>query len=130
MRKSISIALAASILLFTGCAFKTGNEQLGAFDKADIEQKIIKSKSTKSDVRTLLGDPNNTDFDAYGFEKWTYKHTRNEVKAASYIPFVNWFAAGTNDTTRTIVVLFDESGVVKNYIDSKAKGETKHGLFQ
>jgi hypothetical protein len=77
-----------------------------------------------------MGDTDKTDFDNNGNEKWVYTHVRKEAKFTNYIPIVDLFTRGTNDTTKTLVVLFDDRGIVKNYIASDAKGETKGGLFQ
>jgi len=130
MKNILIISAALSALLFTGCAVKTGNEMLGKMDKEQINSQITKGKSTKADVKAMLGDPDKTDFDNNSLEKWTYIHVRKDVKAVNYIPVANWFVGGTNDTTKTLVVLFDDNGLVKNYINSDAKGETKGGLFQ
>ena len=131
LRKISTISLlVAGLVLSSGCAVKTGNEALGEMEKSQLEQQIIKGKSTKQDVKKLLGDPDKTDFDNNSLEKWTYAHTRKDMKAVNYVPVANWFVAGTNDTTKSLVIVFDDSGVVKNYITSDAKGETKGGLFQ
>lgn len=131
MNKVVAVSvMMVSVLMMSGCAVKTGNETLGKLDKAQLEQGIIKGKSTKDDVKAMLGDPDKTDFDNNSLEKWTYIHVRKDLKAVNYIPVANWFAHGTNDTTKTLVVLFDDNGVVKNYINSDAHGETKGGLFQ
>lgn len=131
LRKISTVSLlVASLVLSSGCAVKTGNETLGEMEKSQLEQQIIKGKSTKQEVKSLLGDPDKTDFDNNSLEKWTYAHTRKDMKAVNYIPVANWFVAGTNDTTKSLVIVFDDSGVVKNYIVSDAKGETKGGLLQ
>jgi len=132
MRK-ISVVAATAVLVLTtmtGCAVKAGNENLGKMEKSQLEQGIVKGKSTKTDVKAMLGDPDKSDFDNNSLEKWTYVHVRKDAKAVNYVPVVNWFVAGTNDTTKTLVVLFDDNGIVKNFINSDAKGETKVGLFQ
>jgi outer membrane protein assembly factor BamE (lipoprotein component of BamABCDE complex) len=130
MKNILMVSALVSTLLFTGCAVKSGNEVLGKMDKEQINNQIIKGKSTKVDVKAMLGDPDKTDFDNNSLEKWTYIHVRKDVKAVNYIPVANWFVGGTNDTTKSLVVLFDDNGIVKNYINSDAKGETKGGLFQ
>lgn len=131
--KKIALVASAAVLAaitMTGCAVKTGNENLGKMEKGQIDQQIVKGKSTKNDVKAMLGDPDKTDFDNNSNEKWTYVHVRKSAKGVNYVPVVNWFVAGTNDTTKTLIVLFDDNGVVKNYIASSAEGETKGGLFQ
>lgn len=130
VKKIVTMSTILVALLISGCAVKTGNETLGEMEKSQLEQQIIKGKSTKQEVKSLLGDPDKTDFDNNSLEKWTYAHTRKDMKAVNYIPVANWFVAGTNDTTKSLVIVFDDSGVVKNYIVSDAKGETKGGLFQ
>lgn len=131
MKKIMILSVAAMIGLgMAGCAVKTGNETLGKIEKSQLEQGIVKGKSTKADVKAMLGDPDKTDFDNNSLEKWSYVHVRKDAKAVNYVPVVNWFVAGTNDTTKTLIVLFDNDGIVKNYINSDAKGETKGGLFQ
>lgn len=131
MKKVVVLSvIMASALMMSGCAVKSGNETLGKLDKMQVEQGVTKGKSTKSDVKAMLGDPDKTDFDNNGLEKWTYIHVRKDMKAVNYIPVANWFVGGTNDTTKTLVVLFDDNGIVKNYINSDAHGETKGGLFQ
>lgn len=132
MKKILVLAVATAItsMTMTGCAVKSGNEQLGKIEKNQLEASIIKGETTKSSVKSLLGDPDRTDFDNNSLEKWTYIHVRKDVKAVNYIPVANWFVAGTNDTTKTLVILFNDKGIVQNYINSDAKGETKGGLLQ
>lgn len=130
IKSSLTTVMLIATLSITGCAVKTGNETLGKMEKNDIDRQLVKGKSTKDDVKTMLGDPDKTDFDNNGNEKWTYVHTRRDAKAVNYIPVANWFVAGTNDTTKTLIVLFNDNGTLKNYIASDAKGETKGGLFQ
>lgn len=131
MKKASVLSVAVfTALVISGCAVKTGNETLGKMEKSQIEGGIVKGKSTKTDVKAMLGDPDKTDFDNNSLEKWTYIHVRRDAKAVNYVPVVNWFVAGTNDTTKTLVVLFDDNGIVKNFINSDAKGETKGGLLQ
>lgn len=127
---SLFAAVAIAALSISGCAVKTGNETLGKMEKTELDRGIVKGKSSKEDVKAMLGDPDKTDFDNSGNEKWTYTHTRKDAKAVNYVPVVNWFVAGTNDTTKSLIVLFADNGIVKNYIVSDAKGETKGGLFQ
>jgi outer membrane protein assembly factor BamE (lipoprotein component of BamABCDE complex) len=131
MTKVFTLGLITAVaLLMSGCAVKVGNETLGKVEKTQIDSTIVKGKSTKEDIKTFMGDTDKTDFDNNGNEKWVYTHVRKEAKFTNYIPIVDLFARGTNDTTKTLVVLFDDRGIVKNYIASDAKGETKGGLFQ
>jgi outer membrane protein assembly factor BamE (lipoprotein component of BamABCDE complex) len=125
--KLASLLLCAS--LATGCAVKSGNDKLEDNTNESISKMITKEKSTKSNIKELLGEPQKVDFLANGLEKWEYSHLRKAAKAVNYVPVANWFVGGTNDTTKTLVILF-EGDVVKNYTTAVAEGETKAGLFQ
>ena len=125
--KLASLLLCAS--LATGCAVKSGNDKLEDNTNESISKMITKEKSTKSNIKELLGEPQKVDFLANGLEKWEYSHLRKAAKAVNYVPVANWFVGGTNDTTKTLVILFD-GDVVKNYTTAVAEGETKAGLFQ
>lgn len=130
MRKISMLFLLSASLVLTSCAGKSGNTKLGEMKKEEIHQIIYKGKTTKEEVRKIFGDPQSTDFDIQGHEKWTYKHVRHEVKGESYIPVVNWFSRGTDDEKKKLVIIFDDEGRVMKYAESQSNGETKVGLFQ
>lgn len=80
-------------------------------------------------MRAALGDPTSVDIDTNGNEKWTYQHVKSTAKAESFIPVVNWFVQGTNDKTKTLVIVFDNRNVVVKKAFSEGKGETRVGLL-
>ncbi len=116
-------------LLLNGCAVKTGNDKLEDTTSKAIEGIIKKDTTTKNEIKNKFGEPSKVDFMANGLEKWEYEHTRKQAKAVNFIPVANWFVGGTNDTKKTLVILFD-GDIVKNYSIAVADGETKAGLFQ
>lgn len=122
----ISIAVATS--LFCGCAVKSGNEKLEDSSSASINEFIKKDITTKEEVKAKLGEPSSVDITSIG-EKWQYEHIRKNAKLVNFVPVVNWFVEGTNDTKKTLVILFD-GDIVKNYSVAVAEGETKGGLLQ
>ncbi len=130
--KRLTAVLTAGLVLMlsSGCAVRTGNEKLARMDKREIEQRIVKGKTTKEEVRRLMGDPDKVDFDQAGHEKWEYINVHRSAKAINYVPVANWFVQGTNDTKKTLIVIFDDNGVVLNHAFSRATGETSGGLFQ
>ena len=125
--KLASLLLCAS--LATGCAVKSGNDKLEDNTNESISKMITKEKSTKSNIKELLGEPQKVDFLANGLEKWEYSHLRKAAKAVNYVPVANWFVGGTNDTTKSLVILFDGE-IVKNFSIAVSEGETKGGLLQ
>lgn len=123
---SISLLGAAFI---SGCAVKTGNEKLEDVSNEKVSEFLKKDVTTKNQVKENLGEPQKVDFMSNGLEKWEYEHIRKQAKGINYVPVANWFVSGTNDTKKTLVVLFD-GDIVKNYSVATAEGETKGGLFQ
>lgn len=128
-RISLFVLMVTVVFMFAGCAVKTGNEKLEDVSNATVEDALKKGETTKVQVKELFGEPEEVDFMDNGLEKWTYSHKRKSAKAINYVPVASWFVSGTNDTTKTLVVLF-KNDVVENYAVSTAKGETKGGLFQ
>lgn len=134
MRKLARLTLASCLglslaLNFTGCAVKTGNEKLAEVNDNSVEALVVNGKTTKSEVKINLGEPTAIDFLSNGLEKWEYKHSLRVEKGINYVPVVNWFVKGTNDTNKTLVLLFD-GDVVKNHTFSTATGETMGGLVR
>ena len=125
----IATSLVLGTVLFSGCAVKSGNDKLQDVTKESVTDMIKNGTSTKSEVRSKLGEPTNIDFMENGLEKWEYNHTRKVDKGINYVPVVNWFVKGTNDTKKILVILFDGE-VVKNHSFSSSEGETMGGLVR
>lgn len=122
------VAVCAAVVFATGCA-SIGNEKLRNESQTSIEQKIVKGTTTKAEVSASLGSPDETSFTDSGNEIWKYRHVVSTLKASTLIPVVNWFAAGSDQEKKEIVVLFDRNGVVSNYTFSATKGEVRQGVF-
>ncbi|MCT7464799.1 outer membrane protein assembly factor BamE [Aliarcobacter cryaerophilus] len=125
----ITTSLLLGTVLFTGCAVKTGNDRIENVTQDNILSMIEDGKSTKADVRKAFGEPRNIDFMDNGLEKWEYHHSRSVQKGVNYVPVVNWFVKGTDDTKKTLIVLFD-GNVVKTHSFSSSEGETMGGLVR
>ena len=130
MTKKLSIvALAVCASLLTGCAVKTGNDKLEDVTSESVGKNITKEKTTKTKVKEIYGEPQKVDFTANGLEKWEYHHSRSVQKGVNYVPVVNLFVKGTDDTKKTLIVLFD-GNVVKTHSFSSSEGETMGGLVR
>ena len=125
----ITTSLLLGTVLFTGCAVKTGNDRIENVTQDNILSMIEDGKSTKADVRKAFGEPRNIGFMDNGLEKWEYHHSRSVQKGVNYVPVVNWFVKGTDDTKKTLIVLFD-GNVVKTHSFSSSEGETMDGLVR
>ena len=125
----ITTSLLLGTVLFTGCAVKTGNDRIENVTQDNILSMIEDGKSTKADVRKAFGEPRNIGFMDNGLEKWEYHHSRSVQKGVNYVPVVNWFVKGTDDTKKTLIVLFD-GNVVKTHSFSSSEGETMGGVVR
>lgn len=93
-----SAVLVASLI--TGCAVKTGNDKLQEVTNENIDSVIKNGVSTKTEVKSKLGGPGRVDFLNNGLEKWEYDHTLKVEKGVNYVPIVNWFVKGTDNTKK------------------------------
>jgi hypothetical protein len=125
----LSSGIVLSVFLFTGCAVKTGNDKLQEVNNENVDSVIKNGISTKSDVKAKLGGAGKVDFLQNGLEKWEYEHVLKVEKGINYVPIVNWFARGTDDTKKSLVILFDGE-VVKTHTFSSEAGETMGGLVR
>lgn len=127
MKNKIIVLIVAALVL-VGCA-STGNQKLGKMQTHELNQTIVEGKTTKAQIKQVLGDPSVVDIDNFGNEKWTYTHSKSQVKPENFIPVFSLFVSGTNDKSKSLVILFDKNNVVKKHVYSEAKGETKTGLL-
>ena len=122
-----SAVLVASLI--TGCAVKTGNDKLQEVTNENIDSVIKNGVSTKTEVKSKLGGPGKIDFLNNGLEKWEYEHVLKVEKGVNYVPIVNWFVKGTDNTKKSLVILFD-GDIVKTHTFSTENGETMGGLVR
>lgn len=122
-----SAVLVASLI--TGCAVKTGNDKLQEVTNENIDSVIKNGVSTKTEVKSKLGGPGRVDFLNNGLEKWEYDHTLKVEKGVNYVPIVNLFVKGTDNTKKSLVILFD-GDIVKTHTFSTENGETMGGLVR
>jgi outer membrane protein assembly factor BamE (lipoprotein component of BamABCDE complex) len=85
-----------------------------------INQKIMKGKTTKAEVRSMFGEPVSTASKERGAEEWRYKMASSS--STIKIPgFERFFGSGT-DKDRTLLVDFDRRGIVTSYsLDEDSK---------
>lgn len=114
----LSVLLLASITLTSGCWSRHYGARQISVDEA--VSKIQKGKSTKADVKGLLGDPGNVFFTGTGDEMWYYFYMTSRIKKSTFIPIVGSFVGGAEGETHTLTVHFGPDGVVKAF----GKGKT------
>ena len=115
-------------VLVTGCA-SVGNESLRKESESSISQKIVEGKTTKSEIRSMFGSPTKTSFTDGGLEIWNYDFSNVSADAISYVPIVNLFGASASGKKKELVVMYDQTNIVKRYSMSEADVTHKTGLF-
>ena len=126
----VKLGLLIAILLgYTGCGVKSENKVIFTMSKKDMAKTIIKGKTKKKEISKALGEPQSVDFTGAGDEKWIYKNIASTAKLTNFIPIVDSLSSGTDDKTRTLVIIFYKQGVVSNYSYSISEGETVSGLI-
>ena len=126
------IAILFLAVLVTNCA-SGGNQSLVGAKPNQVESKIIKGKTTQSEVVAIYGDPMETSFTATGTLIYKYRYddaSGLNAKTAASVLFT-WGLAGykMEGTRLELVVLFDENSIVKNYNFSTSEVDGGTGLF-
>lgn len=102
-------------ILFSGCT-TTGSTKLGSIEKNEINQKIIKNKSTMDDVITMIGTPTSTKIDMNNKEIWIYDFSSSRKTLPSYIPLIKEFSRGVTNKSKKLIIYFNENNIVNNYL--------------
>ena len=105
-------------LAVSACA-SSGNKQI---TDTGAVAKIEEGKSTKADVRALVGEPTKVNFRENNTEVWEYVYTRGQVRPATFVPVVGWFAGGMDTTGSTLTILFNNNGIVQKVGSGKISG--------
>ena len=128
MDKKILLSILA--LLISGCGANTGHQFLAKMSNDEVARKLVQNKTSKEEVRSMFGDPEDVDINDESGETWQYKYVRSEVKGVSFVPIAGSFYGGTNDSIKKLKIKFNSDGLVDKFAFSNSKGETKAGLFQ
>jgi outer membrane protein assembly factor BamE (lipoprotein component of BamABCDE complex) len=129
MKPSILLAAACvTALALVGCASK-GNESLRKETELSIGTKLTEGKTTKTEVRKMLGSPLKTSFTDGGLEISTYEFDNVTSDAINYVPVLNWLGSSASGTKKELVILFDKANVVQRYSMSESDVKVKTGLY-
>jgi outer membrane protein assembly factor BamE (lipoprotein component of BamABCDE complex) len=127
-RMTASVAIALILLAQAGC-MSAGNETLRKETEVSVQQKVLEGKTTKAEVRAMFGSPATTSFTDGGLEIWNYELSNMKADVVNYIPLVGLLGSSASGTRKTLVVLFDDKGVVKRYSMSESPVNVKTGVF-
>ncbi|HHT9126560.1 MAG TPA: outer membrane protein assembly factor BamE domain-containing protein [Candidatus Brocadiia bacterium] len=112
MKKSeYIIMIIACILILSGC-WSVGEKRI---IQEETLSKLEIGKSTKEDVKTLLGKPLEVDFMTNGEEQWKYTYAHGKMKGTALIPFAAFVTDITEEEINTLTIHFSETGVLKKF---------------
>ncbi|MFZ5582587.1 MAG: hypothetical protein ACOZCK_08010 [Pseudomonadota bacterium] len=109
-RHLILAALIAVAGMATGCATSSGTKV-----EASSLSFIQKGKTTKSELVSKLGQPDETGVDSNGKETVSWIHSNSRTDAKTFIPIAGMFIGGATTDSTALKVILDKRGVVSDY---------------
>lgn len=117
-----------SAFLISGCS-TSGNQHLKKEIAQSLQSKIIKNKTTKSEIITALGEPETKTTLDSGNEEWTYSMDNNQFDATTFIPVVGLLTGGSQTQAKTLEIEF-KGETVSKWTFSENNSKMKTGLIQ
>lgn len=100
------VAVVVAAFLIGSCTYKTGRQ----INTAAIDDITI-GKTTKQQVESMLGPPNNLNMMPDG-EMWMYMTTETNIRGSNFIPYANLFHRESGHNNAQLTVSFNRKGVV------------------
>lgn len=122
--KKIAFAVIVSLTL-AGCA-SSGNQQLKNESETSVQAKIQEGKTTKAEIKSYFGSPDQVSYTDGGNEIWKYSFAKVKINGTTFIPFYGLFHNGTNGTKKELTILFKDDKVQK-YTMAESAINTKSG---
>lgn len=119
MRKVLLAGFIIAALSLAGCA-SSGNPKVADFNAAT---QVEYGKTTKAEIKAMLGEPNGKKYGANGKEIWVYSYAQVQAKPATFIPVVGLFVGGADGSAKKLIFAFDENGVLQKEGSGEAQIE-------
>lgn len=127
MNKIIVTSFFIAIFSISGCS-TSGNQNLKNETPQSLQSKIIKNKTTKTELLTKLGEPDTRTTLDDGNEQWRYFMYNNQFNATTFIPVVGLFTGGSQTQSKTLEIDF-KGGIVSKWTFSTDNNNTKTGVL-
>ncbi|UAN30908.1 hypothetical protein [Enterobacter sp. JBIWA005] len=115
------------VFLLSGCS-TSGNQNLKNETPQSLQSKIIKNKTTKTELLTKLGEPDTRTTLNDGNEQWKYFMSNNQFSATTFIPVVGLFTGGSQIQSKTLEIDF-KGETVSKWTFSSDNNNTKTGIL-
>jgi outer membrane protein assembly factor BamE (lipoprotein component of BamABCDE complex) len=110
------------VILLTGCMTMGRKIDQAAADK------IEKGKTTREQVVSLVGAPDQITRLGNGDMTFTYSYMRATPKAATFIPIIGIFAGGSDVQHQMFIVTFGPDNIVKDLFSTQGASEASMGI--
>ena len=128
MNRFIKSSFFIIVFLLSGCS-TSGNQNLKNETPQSLQSKIIKNKTTKTELLTKLVEPDTSTTLDDGHEHWRYFMYNNQFNASTFIPVVGLLTGGSQTQSRTLEIDFNGETVSK-WTFSTDNNNTKSGILQ
>ncbi|HAV2307250.1 hypothetical protein MOQ31_23060 [Escherichia coli] len=127
MNRFIKSSFFIIVFLLSGCS-TSGNQNLKNETPQSLQSKIIKNKTTKTELLTKLGEPDTRTTLDDGNEQWRYFMYNNQFNASTFIPVVGLLTGGSQTQSKTLEIDFNRETVSK-WTFSTDNNNTKSGIL-
>jgi outer membrane protein assembly factor BamE (lipoprotein component of BamABCDE complex) len=127
MNRFITSSFFIIVFLLSGCS-TSGNQNLKNETPQSLQSKIIKNKTTKTELLTKLGEPDTRTTLDDGNEQWKYFMSNNQFNATTFNPVVGLFTGGTQTQSKTLEIDF-KGETVSKWTFSSDNNNTKTGIL-
>ncbi len=127
MNRFITSSFFIIVFLLSGCS-TSGNQNLKNETPQSLLSKIIKNKTTKTELLTKLGEPDTRTTLDDGNEQWKYFMSNNQFNATIFIPVVGLFTGGSQTQSKTLEIDF-KGETVSKWTFSSDNNNTKTGIL-
>lgn len=128
MNRLIASVFFISAIFTSGCS-TSGNQHIENETSQSLQSKIIKHKTTKSEITARLGEPDTRTTTDDGQEEWTYLMVNNQFDATTFLPFAGLLTGGSKTQARELVITF-RGDTVSQWTFSENNSRMKTGLIQ
>ncbi|HCI6325357.1 hypothetical protein [Klebsiella pneumoniae] len=127
MNRFITSSFFIIVFLLSGCS-TSGNQNLKNETPQSLQSKIIRNKTTKTELLTKLGEPDTRTTLDSGNEQWRYFMYNNQFNASTFIPVVGLLTGGSQTQSKTLEIDF-KGEIVSKWTFSTENNNTKSGIL-
>ncbi|MFT9398492.1 hypothetical protein [Acetobacter sp.] len=105
-----------TLLMSMSACSSSGNDALEHENASTVDAKIIDGKTTKDEIKSAFGDPDDVDYKSKDSEVWKYTFSKSH-----YDPFaMRAFESTMRGKKKTLTVFFEGNTVQKHLLSSSS----------